>query len=266
MGTAIKFDVIHFANNPDEWKAYKDDTQFEDKLKEIADYLEIQIKENFVNFNPSDIFKNDLYFNGSYEFGKGKAIYYYNYDFSTVGRKILKEFTFDGNWNRDITKGVKAEQNYKTDFIELYSFMQYYLGSTKMLISQTDIMVQILGKATSYNGFKNIKDLKRYKDNFELYSKEKKKAIGLMDENMELNKQNEEIKKQRGTINQYFPEWESETHDFKQGDKITFYKNEFILRHPELKNLPYKRFSSNYRKSKSNDKKAMSHKQEVEKV
>lgn len=263
-----KFDVIHFANHPEEWEEYKKDTRFEDKLKDIAEFLEVHIKENFANFYPPDIFKKDLYFNGSISsLHQGKIQYKFKYEFSALGRKISKEFVFDssnksemyGNMiNNDfINFEGKNDQKYKDDFIEIYSFIHYYLGCTKMLISQTDIMVKILGQAKSYKGFKNIKHLKKYKDNFTLYNNEKQKAIGLLDENMGLIKINEEIKKQRGTYNQYFAEWDADTVSMKRSDIRSYYENVFINKHSELKKYSFDKFSANYRKSKSNDLKAL---------
>lgn len=268
MGTSQKFDVIHFANHPDEWTAFKENNQLEIKLNRIAEFLEPHIKENFANFNPSDIHSEGLFMQGglkTYENLRWQFIF--KYELSMLKRNISKVFIFDSNKNSKMYNGIvdndfvnfegKNEQKYKDDFVELYSFIHYYLGGSKMLISETDIMVKILGKGKSNYGFKNIKHLNLFKSTFNNYIKEHEKAVRFMNEKLVLHDENENIKKQRGTYNQYFPEWDAETISMKQGDKIVFYKNVFSIKYPDLKRYPYYKFSANFRKSKSNDLKAL---------
>ena len=77
------------------------------------------------------------------------------------------------------------------------------------------------------------------------------------DENISLNEQNENIKKQRGTINQYFPEWESQIVDISRGKRKDFYEKNFIKNKPELKNYPYEKFVNNYKSQICSRKKAL---------
>jgi len=85
----------------------------------------------------------------------------------------------------------------------------------------------------------------------------KKDNVKLKNQVIVLDRENEGIKKQRGTINQYFPEWESETISLHKNMKKNFYETEFSKNKPDLKIYPYKNFSQNFRTNRSNKLKAI---------
>lgn len=89
--------------------------------------------------------------------------------------------------------------------------------------------------------------------------KEKLKAEGikLKNEILHLDKSKQNILEQRGTINMYFNDWGAKTKNMIRGEKKLYYENTFINDKTELKKYPYKKFSDNFRKDKSNRKKAL---------
>lgn len=270
MNKDNKFDVIHFANNPDDWERFKTRaTGYKERIKRIIDFLEIHIKENFANFNPNEMFVKQCFINFSHKISNnGRWELKFDFNMEIQKEEIHKEFTFKSNEKNGVIDGYyedndfinfegKSEQKYKDDFVEVFKFLNYYRGCSDSLISDTDIMVKILGKAKSNPGFKNIKHLNLYKNTYKKVAVEKNKAIEIMNENIVLHEKNEEYRKQQGFYNQYFDEWVAKTLNMKRGEISDFYNREFTNAHPELKDYPYEKFSANMRKTKSNDLKAL---------
>lgn len=68
---------------------------------------------------------------------------------------------------------------------------------------------------------------------------------------------NQNILQQRGSINQYFRDWNTETLSMKKNLKRRFYEEEFRIINHELKNYPFEKFSQNFRADKSKRQKAL---------
>lgn len=104
--------------------------------------------------------------------------------------------------------------------------------------SYTDELIEKIKKSYFWKDLSKKQKIKFNKD----LNKIKNESILIKNENLELHKENINIKKQRGTINQYFNEWESNIINVPKGKRKTFYNNEFIINHPELSNHPYEKF------------------------
>ncbi len=65
------------------------------------------------------------------------------------------------------------------------------------------------------------------------------------------------LKNKRGTINEYFNDWESESMNIKKGFKNEFYNEDFITARLELKNYSYESFINNFKSWKSQRRKAL---------
>jgi len=162
------------------------------------------------------------------------------------------------------SKYVKKENFELPEYLKLKSFLTNQPEATILLRNifydyEIAIKKQLDKTLEIFNDFKSIYNnfTKKQKDLIRKNNANSQSIISLLNhlEVSETDKEN--IQKQRGTINQYFSQWESKTMNFVRGQKQKFYETEFIIDNPDLKNHPYKKFSDNFRQDKSKRKQAL---------
>ncbi len=241
-----KFDVINYSNKIDKWKSIK--KKIEQNLvyaTDLQNYLIKQIATNLKNFDRLYLLNNGLKIFGINTFiedKNNKHIEKLSIEFISILDIPKHEIVFvNGSYNKS---------KLKNQFISLLVDLSFFIGASKLLISHTEIVIKLLSGIEMNKGFANLTKLKFVEEIKNQLKDIKNEFINSVEVNIKL-------KKQIGTINQYFLEWESEIISMPKGERKIFYCNEFIKKHPELKNYSYKNFSDNYRKDKSNRTKAL---------
>jgi hypothetical protein len=215
-------------------------TDFNERITELMNVFEHFLT---ISLTIKDLYKN-------VDFTKAKD----TYELRKIFDKFCKIHNKEKKTSKDYSYARKIieEQNFKWNFhllkIEFILTRKYYFAfeDYKKIFQLFWFSANEKQKAKQLNKTLDKKNKDLLRD-----------IINQKDKNLILEDKTENIRKQRGTINQYFNEWESKSIDIPKGKKEEFYKNEFIIDKPELKNYPYEKFKSNLKAQNSNRRKAL---------